>query len=112
LFANHGYDRTSVRMIAREAGVAQGLLYNYFGSKEDLLVALFERSMRDVRESFQVDRAGLDPHAQLEAYLRGCFAILRRNLDFWRLSYRVRAQQAVLAGLDGRLSEWRSFIQH
>ena len=32
LFARHGYEATSVRMIAREAGVAQGLLYNYFGA--------------------------------------------------------------------------------
>lgn len=112
LFARHGYDRTSVRMIAREAGVAQGLLYNYFAGKQDLLLALFERSMQDVRASFEFGRSGLDPHAQLEAYLRGCFAILRRNLDFWQLSYRVRAQPLARAELDGQLREWTAYIQH
>ena len=38
LFAERGYDRTTVRDIAARAGVNQALLFRYFGSKE----ALFE----------------------------------------------------------------------
>ncbi|MEX2531863.1 MAG: helix-turn-helix domain-containing protein [Gemmatimonadota bacterium] len=57
LFAHHGFAATSVRRIAEEAGVSQGLLYNYFGGKEELLGAIFEEGMTDVRASFEVARA-------------------------------------------------------
>jgi AcrR family transcriptional regulator len=38
-----GYEGTTVRDIATEAGVSIGTLYNYFASKEDLIEALSER---------------------------------------------------------------------
>src|SRR5262245_58923653 len=77
LFAHHGYEQTTVRMIAQAAGVAQGLTYNYFDSKEQLLRALFEQSMADVRASFAVAEAAEGP-AQVEELIAGAFAVLRR----------------------------------
>ncbi|QNL51462.1 TetR/AcrR family transcriptional regulator [Olivibacter sp. SDN3] len=41
LFADHGYDKTSVRDIAQEAGVNVAMVSYYFGSKDKLLEALF-----------------------------------------------------------------------
>ncbi|MDP5276258.1 TetR/AcrR family transcriptional regulator [Chengkuizengella axinellae] len=47
VLAEQGYDKTSMKQIAKEAGVAQGLINYYFESKEDLLFALFhEESCR------------------------------------------------------------------
>lgn len=40
VFANHGYHSASVSMIAKEAGVSKGLMYNYFESKEQVLLTL------------------------------------------------------------------------
>lgn len=40
VFANHGYHSASVAMIAKEAGVSKGLMYNYFESKEQVLLTL------------------------------------------------------------------------
>ena len=42
LFSRQGVDSTSIKDIAREAGVAQGLLYHYFASKDDLLWGVLE----------------------------------------------------------------------
>jgi len=42
LFADKGVDSTSIKDIAREAGVAQGLLYHYFSGKDDLLWRVLE----------------------------------------------------------------------
>src|SRR5215213_2696286 len=42
LFANRGYDGTSIRDIAEEAGVNIAMISYYFGSKEKLMQALFE----------------------------------------------------------------------
>jgi len=38
-FAEHGYDRASLRSIATQAGVDQKLVSHFFGSKQDLFVA-------------------------------------------------------------------------
>lgn len=47
LFAERGYDRTTVRDIAGRAGVNQALLFRYFGSKEALFAAVVAREGRD-----------------------------------------------------------------
>ncbi|MEW2549641.1 TetR family transcriptional regulator [Streptomyces sp. NPDC047002] len=43
-FAAHGYDRTSVRGIARAAGVDPALVHHYFGTKEEVFGAAIEVS--------------------------------------------------------------------
>ncbi len=45
IFARHGFHRTRVADIAREAGVADGTVYIYFEKKEDILVCLFQEAM-------------------------------------------------------------------
>ncbi|MGI5351415.1 TetR/AcrR family transcriptional regulator [Streptomyces sp. CA-250714] len=46
LFAERGYDRTSVQDIVEAAGVTKGALYHYFGSKDDLLHEIYGRLLR------------------------------------------------------------------
>ena len=60
LFAERGYDRTSVQEIVEAAGVTKGALYHYFGSKEDLLQEVYARVLR-----LQQER--LDAFADAEA---------------------------------------------
>ena len=43
LFAEKGMENTSIKDIAAEANVAQGLIYHYFDSKEDLLWAIISQ---------------------------------------------------------------------
>ncbi|MFQ5779685.1 MAG: TetR/AcrR family transcriptional regulator [Nitrospiria bacterium] len=45
LFSENGYDATSIREIANEAGVTEGLIYHYFQGKKDLLKAIVEGSV-------------------------------------------------------------------
>jgi AcrR family transcriptional regulator len=77
-FAEKGYHSTRVGDIAEEAGVAYGLVYHYFASKEDVLETIFRdtwtellAAIRDVEESEQ-------PAAE---QLRQVSAILLRS---WR----------------------------
>ena len=48
VFAQHGFFQSQVADVARVAGVAAGTVYLYFKGKDDLLVSIFERSMKDV----------------------------------------------------------------
>src|SRR5215468_1042528 len=46
-FARNGFFGAQVADVARTAGVAAGTVYLYFRSKDDLLVSIFERTMRE-----------------------------------------------------------------
>jgi AcrR family transcriptional regulator len=55
LFAERGYDRTTVRDIATRAGVNQALLFRYYGSKDALFAeATAGHSLRDAEPSMLV----------------------------------------------------------
>lgn len=43
LFAERGFEGTTIKDLCEAAGVAQGLVYHYFRSKEDLLFAVLEQ---------------------------------------------------------------------
>src|ERR671913_763523 len=66
VFAQHGYFQSQVADVARVAGVAAGTVYLYFKSKDDLLVSIFERSMRDAIDEGKAALAGVpDPAERL-----------------------------------------------
>ena len=56
LFADEGYEATTMRDVAREAGTSLGLAYRYFASKEEFALALY---MRLAEESEAWAREGL-----------------------------------------------------
>src|SRR4030066_1568224 len=59
-FVKRGYPKTKVAEIASEAGVAEGTLYNYFPSKEDLLLALFDEKWSGIVEEIKKKISRLD----------------------------------------------------
>jgi AcrR family transcriptional regulator len=50
VFAEQGFDAARMEEVARRARVGKGTLYNYYESKEDLLIHAVIASMEDVRE--------------------------------------------------------------
>lgn len=53
VFAEYGYDGASTRLISGEAGVNMAMLNYYFGSKEDLMLSIFERKTSLFRSLIQ-----------------------------------------------------------
>lgn len=53
LFREKGFDATTMRDIASEAGVATGAAYYYFHSKEDLVMGFYMRTAEEAREILQ-----------------------------------------------------------
>jgi TetR/AcrR family transcriptional regulator, fatty acid metabolism regulator protein len=51
VFAHNGYFNSKVADIAREAGVADGTVYLYFKSKEEILHSIFDRSVDEALAS-------------------------------------------------------------
>ena len=52
VFARDGYHTSRVGDIAEEAGVAHGLLYHYFSSKEEVLATLFRENWGELLRRF------------------------------------------------------------
>ena len=71
VFAERGFFSAQVADVARAAGVAAGTVYLYFRGKDDLLVSIFERTMKDAIADGRACVAPLsDPVAQLGAIAR------------------------------------------
>lgn len=90
LFSNFGYDNTSVKEIAKKAGISHGLLYNYFDSKEELLKNVFSKGLEDLKKSFK------ELYSQNDSLIRfiiAIFDVFDINEDFWRLRNSLKLQK-------------------
>ena len=78
VFARHGYHGARVGDIATEAGVAHGLLYHYFSSKDEVLETVFRDNFGELLERFRAVESSDEP---APAKLAGIAKILLRT---WR----------------------------
>ena len=85
LFAAQGFDATSTRQIAKEAGIAEGLIFHYFPTKAGLLTAILEdrleggRAFRTQLRPLLEDAGGKPAAEVLRAVASGWLAALRRD---------------------------------
>jgi AcrR family transcriptional regulator len=77
-FARNGYHATRVGDIAEEAGVAYGLVYHYFASKEDVLETIFRETWAELLDAIRAVEESDQPATE---QLRQVTAILLRS---WR----------------------------
>ena len=89
VFAQKGFESTSVDEIAAHLGVAKGTIYYHFGGKRELFAAMIsdglERLLADVERS--IDKVD-DPAEQLSRVLDVLLEYGRRHIDFMRLFFR------------------------
>ena len=78
VFARAGYHGSRVGDIAEEAGVAHGLLYHYFSSKEEVLRTIFRENWGELLERFRAVEGSDEP---ADEKLEGIAKILLRT---WR----------------------------
>ena len=68
VFAHNGYFNSKVADIAREAGVADGTVYLYFKSKEEILHSIFDRNMAEAIAAGRTQLQGIsDPREKLRS---------------------------------------------
>ncbi len=69
LFESEGFHTTGIDRVLTEAGVAKMTLYNNFGSKDGLIVAVLEESSKGMIERIQttISQASTDPYEQILA---------------------------------------------
>jgi TetR/AcrR family fatty acid metabolism transcriptional regulator len=86
VFARKGYHAARVGDIAEEAGVAYGLLYHYFDSKDDVLRSVFRETWRALIETIKRVEEGEDePREQLRKVAEILLRSWRRDPDLVRV---------------------------
>src|SRR5262249_1909795 len=80
VFAQEGFYNAKVSQIAHAAGVADGTIYLYFKSKDDLLISLFEDRMERVNANLR-EALGASPSAveRLKAVVRLHLQLVAEN---------------------------------
>ena len=85
-FAARGFFNAQVADVARGAGVAAGTVYLYFRGKDDLLISIFERTMKEAiaagRESLAARTSPLDRLREITLS-----DVLERYQDFRALTH-------------------------
>lgn len=77
VFAEKGFHKATIKDIAREAGVADGTIYNYFANKNGLILGLLDLvNETDERESHFLLSHEMDIHTFFRVYIHQRFAYL------------------------------------
>ncbi len=90
LFVEHGYHKTTTRMIAKAAGFSIGSLYEYVGSKEDVLYLVCTAIHAEVERAVEDALAGsVNGTATLAEVIREYFHVCDKMNDHVLLMYQV-----------------------
>ncbi len=89
LFGKRGYYATTIRDIAARAGVSVGLIYQYFGDKEDVLFLTIVDVLDTYRDRIPAATAGIgDPLERFKAAVHAYCRVIDENVDATVLAYR------------------------
>ena len=99
VFAAKGYHTSRVADIAEEAGIAHGLLYHYFSSKEEVLETVFRENWSQLLEAFaRIEASSEPPLEQLGAIAKTLLRAWRDQPDLVRVMVREVARSPQLQG--------------
>ena len=98
LFASQGEGKTSMRQVAREAGVAQATVHHYYESKDGLYDACFQAMVVDLAQLIQRLREHLEDSSPLAHRVQGAVRAAYRFAGEHRASTRLMNRQILEAG--------------
>ncbi len=68
VFAEQGFDRASMSLLARECGISKANIYHYYDGKDALLFDILDTYLQELRETIcGIELEGLSPEARLHA---------------------------------------------
>lgn len=82
LFREQGFEGTSMRDVAQRAGVATGLAYYYFESKEAIVLAFYDRAYAELGPALEEAHGAKKLDARMEALVTAKFRYFEPNRRF------------------------------
>jgi AcrR family transcriptional regulator len=109
VFAEHGLEGASIRVIAKRAGYTAGAIYSYFDSKEAIYAALLRESLERLQQAVDAARASrASPDRTLAARASAWFHFYARNprdLDLGFYLVQGLAPRGLTSELDRELNQ-------
>lgn len=96
-FAQHGFQETTLDQIAKKARIGKGIIYRYFGNKEDLLVAVFTDTFENIQAAARDFPVPVAP--TVEDRFRFIIRNLLQNIESQRETFAFFGK--ILLGLPG-----------
>ena len=86
VFADKGYHPSRTLDIAQEAGVAYGSLYQYFSSKDDILLSIFHESWENiVNRIAKISKSRISPPEKLSKISDAIFRSYQNDPDLMKV---------------------------
>ncbi|WP_162053335.1 TetR/AcrR family transcriptional regulator [Pontibacter pamirensis] len=89
LFADKGYDATPTSLIAKEAGVSEGLIFKHYVSKDNLLEAVVKAGYRRITDRSKGLVVEEDPIKLIGNVLDMPLKLVEEERNFWRMQFRL-----------------------
>jgi AcrR family transcriptional regulator len=105
IIAEQGFGNTSISKIASRAKISKGLMYNYFASKEELIISILYDGFNKLIEAFDPNRDGQLTTDEMHFFIDKTFETLQSNIRFWRMYFMVLLQPEVYRLIQFKLSE-------
>lgn len=97
VFAHKGFHTATINDIAQKAGIAKGLLYHYYSSKEELLSHIVINGMNKLVEKFDENHDGILTDTEMELFINDMFRKIVENRNYWKLYFSVMLQPNVFS---------------
>lgn len=110
LFAEFGFENTSMASICTEAGVSKGLIYHHFATKNELLREIFASTTLRMIEISQSAEATLTPHEQLITLIEQLFSQLQEDKSFFQLNLNIMLQPGTRSILHDLIKERSAYL--
>jgi len=110
LFANKGYQSTSIDDIAKKAGISKGLMYNYFASKESILLQLLDNYVAETTGLLNPNHDDEITNDEMSRFLEELIQSMIRQQDLWKLYLQLSVQPFVVDLVKIRISQSKPLL--
>lgn len=100
LFAERGFEATSIEEIASRAGVSKPIVYEHFGGKEGLYAVVIDREMQRLLDIFNRALTAGDPRELLEQAALALLTYIEDESD----GFRILVRDSPVASTSGTFS--------
>ena len=95
LIAQEGFSNITISKIAAKAKISKGLMYNYFDSKEELILEIMVDGFKELADAFDPNKDGVLTYDELHFLIDEMFRIIKADFKFWRLYFMIMFQPEV-----------------
>jgi AcrR family transcriptional regulator len=118
VFIEKGFHETTVRDIGREAGMTQGTIYNYVGSKDDILYLVTDQIVSEYQEETRkaLDNSA-DARTRVRNAVRAVCVVMDKHQDEILLTYQdshlldAKSRRVILARVEEFVGMFQVILQ-